>query len=67
MATVWRWIRRFFQIYLAYFLLITAIVAVGFGIESGGAGTVIVAFLVAIVLLLLSARVAGVRWPRRKE
>jgi hypothetical protein len=66
-ATVWRWIRRFFQIYLAYFLLITAIVAVGFGIESGGAGTVIVAFLVAIVLLLLSARVAGVRWPRRKE
>jgi sugar phosphate permease len=67
MTRAWRGIRRFFQIYLAYFLLITAIVAAGFGVESGSAGTVVLSFLVAIVLVLLSARVAGVRWPRRKE
>lgn len=67
MATVWRGVRRFLRVYLAYFLLVTAVVAAAFGVESGGAGTVILSFLVAIVLVLLSARVAGIRWPGRKE
>jgi len=66
-GAVWRGLRRFLQIYLAYFLLVTAIVAVGFGVESGGAGTVVLSLVIAIVLVLLSARVAGLHWPRRKE
>lgn len=61
MRTLWRGIRRFLQIYLAYFLLVSAIVVAGIGIESGGAGTIAIALVLAAVLLLLAARVAGVR------
>jgi phage-related minor tail protein len=62
--TVWRGIRRFLQIYLAYFLLTAGIVVAGIGIESGGAGTIAIALVLAAVLLLLAARVAGVRRGR---
>ena len=64
MATVWRLIRRFFQIYLAYFLLISAIVVAAFGVQSGIGGAVL-GLLAALLLLALAARVAGVRWPKR--
>jgi hypothetical protein len=56
---------RFLRIYAAYFLLITAIVAVGYSVEVGGAGTIAVCFLIAIVLLWLAARAGGIRWPKR--
>jgi hypothetical protein len=62
-----RGIVRFLRIYAAYFLLITAIIAVGYGIEVGGVGTIALCLLIAAVLVLASARVAGVRRPRRRE
>ena len=60
-----RGIVRFLRVYAAYFLLITAIIVVGYGIEVGGVGTVAVCLLIAAALILGAARVAGVRWPRR--
>ena len=66
MATVWRGIRRFLKVYVAYFLLISAIVVAAFGVQSGIGGAVL-GLLVALLLVVLAARVAGLRWPRRKE
>ena len=60
-----RGIARFLRIYAAYFLLITAIIAVGYGIEVGGLGTVALCLLIATALALAAGRVAGIRWPRR--
>ena len=65
MRTIGRGLVRFLRIYAAYFLLITAIVAVAYGVEVGGVGTIAVCLLIAVVLLYLAARAAGVRWPKR--
>ena len=65
MRAVGRGLLRFLRIYAAYFLLITAIIAVGYGIEVGGVGTVVLCLLIAAALVLGAARVAGLRWPRR--
>ena len=60
-----RGIVRFLRVYAAYFLLITAIIAAGYGIEVGGLGTVALCLLIATALALAAGRVAGIRWPRR--
>ena len=65
MGALWRGIRSFLRVYAAFFLLITAIVAVGYGIDVGGAGTIVLCLLIAAVLATLAARVAGLRWPKR--
>ena len=65
MRAVGRGLLRFLRIYAAYFLLVTAILVVGYGLEVGGVGTIAVSFLIAFVLLYLAARAGGVRWPKR--
>ncbi|HEX6459306.1 MAG TPA: hypothetical protein VF032_10365 [Thermoleophilaceae bacterium] len=65
MRTLGRGLVRFLRIYAAYFLLITAIVAAGYGVEVGGVGTIAICLLIAVVLVYLAARVGGVRWPKR--
>jgi sugar phosphate permease len=65
MAFLRRGLARFLRIYLGYFLLITAIVAVIYGIEAGGVGTIAVCLVIAAVLVTLAGRVTGVHWPRR--
>ena len=53
------------RVYAAFFLLITAMVAVGYGVDVGGAGTIVLCLLIAAVLAYLAARVAGLHWPKR--
>jgi hypothetical protein len=62
---VGRGLLKFLRIYAAYFLLVLAIVVVGYGIEVGGFGTIVLCLLIGVALLYLSARVGGVRWPER--
>ena len=47
MRAVGRGLLRFLRIYAAYFLLVTAILVVGYGLEVGGVGTIAVSFLIA--------------------
>jgi hypothetical protein len=65
MGALRRGIVKFLRIYAAYFLLVLAIVVVGYGIEVGGVGTIALCLLIGVGLLFLSARAGGVRWPRR--
>ena len=65
MRAVGRGLVRFLRIYAAYFLLVSAIVVVGYGIDAGGVGTIAICVLIGIALLYLAARAGGVRWPRR--
>ena len=65
MGALRRGLVKFLRIYTAYFLLITAIVAVGYGAEVGGAGTIAVCLLIAAALVYLAARAGGIRWPKR--
>ena len=51
-----RGIVRFLRVYAAYFLLITAIIAAGYGIEVGGLGTVALCLLIATALALAAGR-----------
>jgi hypothetical protein len=60
---VGRGLLKFLRIYAAYFLLVTAIVVAGYGIEVGGVGTIAICLLIGIGLLYLAARAGGVRWP----
>jgi len=65
MRTIGRGLVRFLRIYAAYFLLVLAIVVVGYGIDVGGFGTIVLSLLIGVALLYLSARAGGVRWPKR--
>ncbi len=65
MRTIGRGLVRFLRIYAAYFLLVTAVVVVGYGVDVGGVGTIVLCLLIAVVLLYLAARAGGVRWPKR--
>lgn len=67
MGALWRGIRNFLRVYLAFFLLITAIVAVIYGFSDGGVGTVLLCLVIAAVLGYLAALVAGLRLPRRSS
>lgn len=65
MRAVGRGLLKFLRIYAAYFLLVLAIVVVGYGIDVGGFGTIVLCLLIGIALLYLSARAGGIRWPKR--
>jgi len=65
MRAVGRGLLKFLRIYAAYFLLVLAIVVVGYGIDVGGFGTIVLCLLIGVALLYLSARAGGIRWPKR--
>jgi len=65
MRAVGRGLLKFLRIYAAYFLLVLAIVVVGYGIDVGGFGTIVLCLLINVALLYLSARAGGIRWPKR--
>ena len=65
MRALGRGLLKFLRIYAAYFLLVLAIVVVGYGIDVGGFGTIVLCLLIGVALLYLSARAGGIRWPKR--